>query len=164
MHTAPSPTGSRPTTNQTAPPTPSPTPHLPSALAEVVALPSAASSLPLHPSVAQTVAAAAAAQHPAFAGTTGPRPLSAHIAVAGALASRDGARHLASIDPVPASEDADSATSMLDDEDGSVLTEYGLLIVVAATVAGVLIQWAGGSQITGLFNALLRAARDTVGA
>jgi Flp pilus assembly pilin Flp len=50
------------------------------------------------------------------------------------------------------------------DEDGSLVTEYGLLAVVAATVAGVLIQWATGGAIVNLFNALVDRARELVGA
>lgn len=50
------------------------------------------------------------------------------------------------------------------DEDGSLVTEYGLLAVVAATVAGVIIQWASGGALVTLFNALLRQARALVGA
>lgn len=50
------------------------------------------------------------------------------------------------------------------DEDGSLVTEYGLLAVVAATVAGVVIQWASGGALVTLFNALLRHARELVGA
>ncbi|MFP4634669.1 MAG: hypothetical protein ACLFRD_02305 [Nitriliruptoraceae bacterium] len=50
------------------------------------------------------------------------------------------------------------------DEDGSLVTEYGLLAVVAATVAGVLIQWASGGALVSLFNALLSHARELVGA
>jgi hypothetical protein len=50
------------------------------------------------------------------------------------------------------------------DEDGSLVTEYGLLAVVAATVAGVVIQWASGGALVTLFNALLRHARSLVGA
>ena len=49
-------------------------------------------------------------------------------------------------------------------EDGSLVTEYGLLAVVAATVAGVVIQWASGGALVSLFNALLRHARSLVGA
>jgi Flp pilus assembly pilin Flp len=49
-------------------------------------------------------------------------------------------------------------------EDGSLVTEYGLLAVVAATVAGVLIQWATGGAVVNLFNALVDRARDLVGA
>ena len=50
------------------------------------------------------------------------------------------------------------------DEGGSLVTEYGLIAVVAATVAGVIIQWASGGALVTLFNALLRQARELVGA
>ncbi|MEX2328191.1 MAG: hypothetical protein WD575_00560 [Nitriliruptoraceae bacterium] len=49
-------------------------------------------------------------------------------------------------------------------EDGSLVTEYGLLAVVAATIAGVVIQWATGGAVVGLFNAMLDQARSLVGA
>ena len=49
-------------------------------------------------------------------------------------------------------------------EDGSLVTEYGLLAVVAATIAGVLIQWATGGALINLFNALVDRARELVGA
>lgn len=51
-----------------------------------------------------------------------------------------------------------------DDEEGSLVTEYGLLAVVAATVAGVIIQWASGGALVTMFNALIRQARALVGA
>jgi hypothetical protein len=49
-------------------------------------------------------------------------------------------------------------------EEGSLVTEYGLLAVVAATVAGVLIQWATSGAVVNLFNALVDRARELVGA
>jgi hypothetical protein len=49
-------------------------------------------------------------------------------------------------------------------EDGSLITEYGLLAVVAATIAGVLIQWATSGALVNLFNALIDRARALVGA
>jgi hypothetical protein len=49
-------------------------------------------------------------------------------------------------------------------DEGSLVTEYGLLAVVAATVAGVLIQWATGGAVVNLFNALVDRARELVGA
>jgi Flp pilus assembly pilin Flp len=55
-------------------------------------------------------------------------------------------------------------TGTASDEEGSLVTEYGLLAVVAATVAGVVIQWASGGALVTLFNALLQRARDVVGA
>lgn len=57
-----------------------------------------------------------------------------------------------------------SVTDARHDEEGSLVTEYGLLAVVAATVAGVIIQWASGGALVTLFNALLRQARALVGA
>jgi Flp pilus assembly pilin Flp len=50
------------------------------------------------------------------------------------------------------------------DEEGSLVTEYGLLAVVAATIAGVVMTWASGGALVTLFNALLRQARSLVGA
>ncbi len=58
----------------------------------------------------------------------------------------------------------DLERTAVDDEDGSLVTEYGLLAVVAATVAGVLIQWATGGAVVNLFNALVDRARELVGA
>lgn len=54
--------------------------------------------------------------------------------------------------------------SCIGDEDGSLVTEYGLLAIVAATVAAAVIQWASDGALSTLFNALLRQARDIVGA
>ncbi len=51
-----------------------------------------------------------------------------------------------------------------EEEEGSLVTEYGLLAVVAATIAGVLIQWATGGAVINLFNALVDRARELVGA
>jgi len=49
------------------------------------------------------------------------------------------------------------------DDDGSVVTEYGLLAVVVATVAALLIQWVSGGALLGLFDDLLASARAIVG-
>lgn len=49
-------------------------------------------------------------------------------------------------------------------EDGSLVTEYGLLAVIAATIAGVVMQWASQGALVNLFNALLQEARSLVGA
>jgi Flp pilus assembly pilin Flp len=67
------------------------------------------------------------------------------------------------ISPAPSSATAPSSRP-LDDEDGSLVTEYGLLAVVAATIAGVVISWASNGALVSLFNALLRHARGLVGA
>jgi hypothetical protein len=49
-------------------------------------------------------------------------------------------------------------------QDGSLVTEYGLLAIVAATLAGAVISWASNGAMVTLFNALLRQARALVGA
>lgn len=49
-------------------------------------------------------------------------------------------------------------------EEGSLVTEYGLLAVIAATIAGVVMQWASQGALVNLFNALLQEARSLVGA
>jgi hypothetical protein len=59
---------------------------------------------------------------------------------------------------VPALPDEPAATG----EDGSLVAEYGLLAVVAATMSGVLIMWARGDALTGFFTALLDHARNLV--
>jgi Flp pilus assembly pilin Flp len=50
----------------------------------------------------------------------------------------------------------------LDDEDGSLVAEYGLLAVVAAVVAGVLMNWARTGALSDFFSALLDHARNLV--
>ncbi len=57
-----------------------------------------------------------------------------------------------------------AATTHTGSEDGSLVTEYGLLAVVAATLAGAVISWASNGALVTLFNALLRQARALVGA
>ena len=62
------------------------------------------------------------------------------------------------------SHQAAAATDRVGSEDGSLVTEYGLLAVVAATLAGAVISWASNGALVTLFNALLRQARALVGA
>jgi hypothetical protein len=47
-------------------------------------------------------------------------------------------------------------------DDGSLVAEYGLLAVVAATVAGVLISWASSGALASFFGQLLEHARSLV--
>ena len=49
------------------------------------------------------------------------------------------------------------------DEDGSLVAEYGLLAVLAATIAGLAIRWASGGAIFDLLNGVLARARVLVG-
>ena len=55
------------------------------------------------------------------------------------------------------------APGLIPEEDGSLLAEYGLIAVVAAAIAGVLIAWASGGAIDALFDALLSSARGLAG-
>jgi len=64
----------------------------------------------------------------------------------------------------PASAHATASGDRLGSEDGSLVTEYGLLAVVAATLAGAVMSWASNGALVTLFNALLRQARSLVGA
>lgn len=68
----------------------------------------------------------------------------------------NGGRGLANAEPA-ARPDGDS-------EQGSLVTEYGLLAVIAATIAGVVMQWASQGALVNLFNALLEESRALVGA
>lgn len=49
-------------------------------------------------------------------------------------------------------------------EDGSLVTEYGLLAVLGATITGLAIKWAAGGAIWELFAAVLDRAKAIVGA
>lgn len=51
-----------------------------------------------------------------------------------------------------------------DAEDGSLVTEYGLLAVLGATITGLAIKWASGGAIWELFGAVLSRAKAIVGA
>ncbi|TVR18009.1 MAG: hypothetical protein EA387_15510 [Nitriliruptor sp.] len=115
--------------------------------------------------------AAAMAAHPSAGASPAVGPAPRRAGAADRLALRDdpdaadtrragsGDRELRGVGHVTAAvAGADTA------EDGSLVTEYGLLAVVAATVAGVVIQWASGGALVTLFNALLRHARSLVGA
>jgi Flp pilus assembly pilin Flp len=66
--------------------------------------------------------------------------------------------------PRPSARPVLTAVPTAPDEEGSLVTEYGLLAVVAATIAGVVISWASNGALVTLFNALLRHARGLVGA
>jgi Flp pilus assembly pilin Flp len=52
----------------------------------------------------------------------------------------------------------------VEDEAGSLVTEYGLLAVVGATVASLVVKWASGGAIFELFGALTKKVRVLIGA
>lgn len=49
------------------------------------------------------------------------------------------------------------------DEEGSLVSEYGLLAVLGATITGVAISWAQGGAIATLLNMVMRHVRALVG-
>ena len=105
---------------------------------------------------------AAMGAHPAAMGAH-PAAMGAHSAATASASRRSAAG--AGTHPRPHGRRSPIDTpSPVDGESGSLVTEYGLLAVVAATVAGVVIQWASGGALVTLFNALLRHARSLVGA
>ena len=65
--------------------------------------------------------------------------------------------------PLPARPPA-SLDARLHDEDGSLVTEYGLLAVLGATITGLAIKWASGGAIWELLGAVLTKAKAIVGA
>lgn len=89
---------------------------------------------------------------------------SATSSAAARAAVAPAARRVLAADVVAPRGSVDDLAGVDHGEDGSLVTEYGLLAVVAATVAGVVIQWASGGALVTLFNALLRHARSLVGA
>ena len=110
--------------------------------------------LRLHP-LASVERARAVAQHPSSgtSSATGPSRSPATGQGTGTAPAAGQREHVT----LPAAPDGTG-------EDGSLVTEYGLLAVVAATVAGVVIQWASNGALVSLFNALLEHARSLVGA
>lgn len=51
-----------------------------------------------------------------------------------------------------------------DDEDGSLVSEYGLLAILGATITGLAIKWASGGAIFSLFGAVYDKVQALVGA
>lgn len=48
-------------------------------------------------------------------------------------------------------------------EAGSMVTEYGLVAVIGATIAGLVVRWATGGAITQLLDAVLARVQQLVG-
>ena len=57
-----------------------------------------------------------------------------------------------------------TARAGLADEEGSMVSEYGLVAVLGATIAGVAISWAKGGAVVGLLGAILAQLRALIGA
>lgn len=64
--------------------------------------------------------------------------------------------------PVPAVPDG-AGVDRVHDQAGSMTTEYGLIVVVGATVCSLVIKWASGGAVFELLNGVLQAAKGLVG-
>ncbi len=49
------------------------------------------------------------------------------------------------------------------DQDGSLVTEYGLIAIVGATIASLVVKWATGGAIWKLFDAVMEKVRVILG-
>lgn len=74
------------------------------------------------------------------------------------------------IEPSTPDPDVDGDAPLTDEElglvmgeDGSLVSEYGLLAVLAATIAGLAIKWASGGAIFELLDGVMARARVLVG-
>lgn len=110
---------------------------------------------PLHDRVADpSVAAArrrAIAAHPAGRGRT-PQPAGTAVPLA-----RPATRTAATRTTAPA------VAAAHDDEAGSMTTEYGLIVVVGATIASLVIRWATGGAVFELLDRIMAAAGRLLG-
>jgi hypothetical protein len=50
-----------------------------------------------------------------------------------------------------------------DREEGSMTTEYGLLVVVGATFTSLIIKWASGGAVFDLLGTVLKSVKGIVG-
>lgn len=65
--------------------------------------------------------------------------------------------------PATASGGAPTRAATVTAEDGSMTTEYGLIVVVGATACSLVIKWASGGAVADLLNGVLKAAKGLVG-
>jgi hypothetical protein len=86
------------------------------------------------------------------------RAIAAHPAGRARAAGDDG--HAVAVPTLPRTTRPRAA---VDAEDGSMTTEYGLLIVVGATACSLVIKWASGGAVFELLGGVLDAAKGLVG-
>lgn len=65
--------------------------------------------------------------------------------------------------PVPVATEPPRGRPGHHDEDGSMTTEYGLIVVVGATACSLVIEWASGGAVFDLLGSVLTAAKGLVG-
>ena len=87
------------------------------------------------------------------------RAIAAHPAGRG----RATPRAAAAAELLPPDPARSRTATLVHDEDGSMTTEYGLIVVVGATAVSLVIKWASGGAIFDLLGGVLDAARGLVG-
>lgn len=60
--------------------------------------------------------------------------------------------------------DYDDLEAQWAEEDGSLVTEYGLIAIVGATIASLVIKWAAGGAIWQLFDMVSQRVQAVIGA
>lgn len=65
--------------------------------------------------------------------------------------------------PVPAPRSGSGDADRAHHEAGSMTTEYGLIVVVGATICSLVIKWASGGAVFELLGGVLQAAKGLVG-
>ncbi len=112
--------------------------------------------------------ARAIANHPSGAGLVGLGH--AHRLAADTPEQPAGEASTVGSEPEPLMVDADEQASRLAgmmvrlaDEAGSVIAEYGLLIILGVTIATLAIKWATGGAIFDLFGAIMSKVRAVAG-
>lgn len=64
----------------------------------------------------------------------------------------------------PVAGGAPPPAATFEDETGSLVTEYGLIAIVGATVASLVLKWASNGSIWSLFDAVTAKVRVLLGA
>lgn len=65
--------------------------------------------------------------------------------------------------PLQARRRPETRTPRARDEEGSLVTEYGLIAIVGATIASLVVKWASGGAIWELFDAVTDHVRVLLG-
>lgn len=91
------------------------------------------------------------------------RAIAAHPAGRGRTTSADTVVALARPRSGAPAARTRTSTTTHDDEAGSMTTEYGLIVVVGATIASLVIRWATGGAVFDLLDRIMAAAGRLLG-
>jgi Flp pilus assembly pilin Flp len=110
-----------------------------------------------------------AAELPAAVAAARRRAIAAHPAGRARTASDHGGRVLAGaaahtpVVDAAAHPPVTDAVSRVRDQEGAMAAEYGMLIVVGATIASLVVRWASGGAVFRLLDDVLRSAGRLLG-